>query len=743
MVLQGDVAARSSRDVLGDPARLLAVRRLAIESRADAAFDRIAALVERLVDVPVALVTVIDADRQFVPGQVGLPEPLAESREMPLSHSFSRHVVEGGRPLTIPDVRCDERTRDNLSIRDLGAVAFAGVPLTDPDGLVVGTLAVMDREPRQWTPSEIALLTDLAEVCSSEVGLRIARAIAEEARGSAEEARRTAEESRFSAEAAKRAAEEARHTAEENRRNAEAAKSAADQARRAAEENRRNAEAAKSAADQARRTAEENRRNAEAAKNAADQARHTAEENRRNAEAAKSAADQARRAAEENRRNAEIARRAAEQSRRGADEARRHAEAAHDQLSLLGELTEALAATMDLDEALGRLGQMVAGRLADWCFVTLADRPDAVRHVSAAHRDPARAVEAARLADLAGSAPDALHSMIVAMRRAGRLVRKDDPDPAVLRARPGLAGVAEIAERFGVGSYLLAPITTPVSGRTVGVVVLVNEPGRPAFGPAQERTAAEVGRRAGLAVDNSRLYGRQRHVAEVLQHSMLTELPRIPGIELHARYLPAEAGAAVGGDWYDAFAQPDGSVMLAVGDVSGHDIEAAATMGQVRNLVRGDAYGRDDAPGTLLTQLDRALHGLQVPAAATAVLARLWRDGDDYAVTFANAGHPPPVLLRPDGEVEVWWETPEPLLGLIPREGRATHRRRVAAGSTLLLYTDGLVEHPARMIDEGIARVRAVLVDGGGLPGDELCSRLIDSADRRADDIVLLLIRLG
>jgi len=701
MVLQGELAARPSRGILDDPDRLRSVRRLAVGSRADAAFDRIAALVERLVDVPVALVTVIDAERQFVPGQVGLPSPLAESREMSLSHSFSRHVVEDGRPLAISDVRCDPRTRDNLSIRDLGAVAYAGAPLTDPDGLVVGTLAVMDREPRQWTPSEIALLADLAEVCSSEVSLRIARAIAEEARGSAEEARRTAEESRSHAEAAKHAAEEARRTAEENRRSAE----------------------------DARHTAEENRRSAE-------DARRTADENRRTAEEAK-------RAAEENRRGAEIARRSAEQSRRGAEEARRLAESAHDQLSLLGEVTEALAATMELDEALGRLGRMVAGRLADWCFVTLADQSGAVRHVSAAHRDPAYAPDAVLLADLAGAAPHALRSMILAAQRAGRLVRRDDPGPAVLRGRPALAGVAEIAERWGVGSYLIAPITAPVSGRAIGVVVLVNEPGRPPFGPAQEWTAAEIGRRAGLAVDNSRLYGRQRHVAEVLQHSMLTELPRIPGVELSARYLPAEAGAAVGGDWYDAFAQPDGSVMLAVGDVSGHDIEAAATMGQVRNLVRGDAYGRDDAPGQLLAQLDRALHGLRVPAAATAVLARLWRDGDDYAVAFANAGHPPPVLLRHDGEVEVWWETPEPLLGLIPREGRATHRRRVAAGSTLLLYTDGLVEHPARVIDEGIARVRAVLRECGHLPGEELCARLIDSAARRADDIALLLIRLS
>jgi serine phosphatase RsbU (regulator of sigma subunit) len=300
-----------------------------------------------------------------------------------------------------------------------------------------------------------------------------------------------------------------------------------------------------------------------------------------------------------------------------------------------------------------------------------------------------------------------------------------------------------IAERMGFRSYLIAPITMPVTRRVIGVVMLINGPGRGPFGTDEERTAAEIGRRAGLAVDNSRLYGRQRHVAEVLQHSMLTDLPDIPGVDLHARYLAAQAGDAVGGDWYDAFVQPDGSVMLAVGDVAGHDIEAAATMGQVRNLVRGNAYGRDDPPGPLLTQLDGALHGLRVPAAATAVLARLRRDGVNYAIEFANAGHPPPILLRPDGEVEVWWETPEPLLGLGPREERPTHHRRAAPGSMLLLYTDGLVESPSRLIDDGIARIESVLRGNQGLPSEELCSRLLESAARRADDIALLLIKLS
>ncbi|MET0420007.1 MAG: GAF domain-containing SpoIIE family protein phosphatase [Actinoplanes sp.] len=656
-LLRDDVAATTPAGVLADPARLRSVARLGLGAQADPAFDRIAALVERLVDVPVALVTVLEVDRQLLPGQVGLPEQVAAGREMEFSHSFSRHVVEAGQPLVVPDVRAEPVMRDNRSIQDYGVVAYAGVPLTDSDGLVLGTLSVMDREPRRWTKSEITLLVDLAEVCSSELRLRIAREIAEEAR--------------------------------------------------------------------------------------------------------------------------------------------RHVESAHDQLTLLGDLTDTMAATMDLGEALDGLARIVSGRLADWCLVALAGPAGTVRNVSAAHGSPAFEADATRVAVLSREAPADLVSLIRAARRSGRPIRSEatngasstdhsnsdgvnahprqaphqdttipsqrDGDTTIPSQRDGVTAhrgqaaaggdtgagpewalrrIAQLAGRMGFSSCLVVPITAPVTQRILGVVLLVNGPGRPAFNAAQERTAVEIGRRAGLAVDNNRLYGRQRHVAEVLQHSMLPALPEIDGFDLHARYLPAQVGAAVGGDWYDAFVQPDGSVMLAVGDVSGHDIEAAATMGQVRNLVRGDAYGRDDPPGVLLGQLDKALHGLQVPAAATAVLARVRSDGDGFEVTFANAGHPPPLLLRADGGVEVWWVQPDPLLGLLPRDDRATHRRWVPAGSTLLLYTDGLVEHPARLIDDGIERVSAAIRGNAGLSAEELCSLLIDKVHRRVDDIAFLVVKL-
>jgi GAF domain-containing protein len=587
---------------LADPVRLRSLQRVCVGAEPDEAFDRFANLVKRLLDVPMALVSLVDDERQYFPGMAGPPGPWSEKRETPLTHSFCQYVVIEGQPKVYADARIYAQVRDNPAISELGVVAYAGMPLTDTDGRVLGSLCAIDTKPRAWAPHDLEVLADLAAACSSELRLRIARDLA--------------------------------------------------------------------------------------------------------------------------------------------DEARRHTESAHEQLAMLAELTATLAGTLDIEEAVTRLGTAITPRLADWCLITLVDPAGNVRRVSGSHRDAGNADDVARFAELMVSGLSA-KSAVLAVQSSGRPIRRDGETPAKILDRTTDTEMAQIAGRLGYAAFLIAPIMAPASPRALGSITLVNGPRRPSFTEADERTAMDIGSRAGLAVDNSRLYRQQRHVAEVLQRSLLTDLPEIADVELHARYLPAQDGAAVGGDWYDAFAQPDGSVMLAVGDVSGHDIEAAATMGQLRNLVRGDAFGRDDEPGPLLTQLDRAVRGLRVPAAATAVLARLRRNGADYAVSFSNAGHPPPVLLRPDGDVEVWWESPEPLLGLLPRAKRGTHRRSVPAGSTLLLYTDGLVEDPAHLIDEGIGRMVDVLRGNAGVPGEELCTRLIGAAPRRADDIALLLIRMG
>jgi serine phosphatase RsbU (regulator of sigma subunit) len=311
-----------------------------------------------------------------------------------------------------------------------------------------------------------------------------------------------------------------------------------------------------------------------------------------------------------------------------------------------------------------------------------------------------------------------------------------------MRARTVGPEMPALAARMGFASHVTVPITAPVRGTVLGTISLVKGAERDAFTDAEVRTALDIGRRAGLAVDNTRMYGEQRHVAEVLQQSLLTDLPTAPGLELHARYQPAASGSEVGGDWYDAFVQPDGDLIATIGDAAGHDIEAAAAMGQLRNLIRGNAYGRPDRVGELMAHLDEAIRGLRIRTPATAILARVHRDGDVRRLSWTNAGHPPPMVLRADGEVEVLDRQPESLLGLTwGATRRSTHETALEPGATLLLYTDGLVERRGSYLDDGIAELRDRLRAAADLPAGELCDALLRQADSREDDIALLAIR--
>ena len=138
----------------------------------DPLFDQMASLVRRVLGVPTALVSLVDTSQQVFPGAVGLPDPWQESRRTPLTHSFCQYVVADGQPLTITDARADPLLAHNLALPDLGVVAYAGMPLTDIDGVVVGSLCAIDAVPREWTETQLANLRDLATACSSELQKR-------------------------------------------------------------------------------------------------------------------------------------------------------------------------------------------------------------------------------------------------------------------------------------------------------------------------------------------------------------------------------------------------------------------------------------------------------------------------------------------------------------------------------------------------------------------------------------------
>lgn len=160
--------------ILCDPARLSALADSGLSAAADSAMDRFAAMVRVQLRVPVALVSLVEPGRQVFPGMQGLPEPWATTRHTPLSHSFCQHVVTTAQPLVITDARLSPLVLDSLAIPDLGVIAYAGMPLTDTDGRVLGSLCAIDTEPRQWSDHELDTLTDLAGLCTTELRLRLA-----------------------------------------------------------------------------------------------------------------------------------------------------------------------------------------------------------------------------------------------------------------------------------------------------------------------------------------------------------------------------------------------------------------------------------------------------------------------------------------------------------------------------------------------------------------------------------------
>jgi serine phosphatase RsbU (regulator of sigma subunit) len=234
-----------------------------------------------------------------------------------------------------------------------------------------------------------------------------------------------------------------------------------------------------------------------------------------------------------------------------------------------------------------------------------------------------------------------------------------------------------------------------------------------------------------------------QRLAEGLQRALLTQPATPDALEIAVRYQPAAQQAQVGGDWYDAFITEAGATLLAVGDVSGHDTEAAAAMGQLRSLLRGLAFDSDDGPARLLTRLDRAMRGLEVDTLATVVLARVEEDADGTRwLRWSAAGHPPPLLRQPDGRVEVL-DSADLLLGLDPESPRSEQRVRLPPGSVLLLYTDGLVERRGSDLDAGVGRLVEVLGAELDRSAEELCDAVVAAMTDLAndDDIAVLVLR--
>ncbi len=421
--------------------------------------------------------------------------------------------------------------------------------------------------------------------------------------------------------------------------------------------------------------------------------------------------------------------------------------------SILGLVTTELAGTLDAAEAARRLAQAIVPALCDWCVVSItADddvegTPSTLRDVGWWHADPQARPLVERYASLRMAAVTEHSYLAQALRTSSPVVVPSGASRHIAAIlEPGLA--RDTFVELSPESLIVLPMRA--RGRTLGLLTMFRGPDRPAPGRDEVATAVDVAARAGLALDNARLYAAQRQLAEALQRALLTEPPEPDHMQVVVRYEPAVESAQVGGDWYDAFLQPDGATMLVIGDVIGHDTAAAAAMGQVRSLLRGIAAHTGDGPAEVLCGVDRVLETLQIATTATAVVARLEQDDDERArgitrLRWSNAGHPPPMVVNADRTVTVLaGAEADLLLGIDPHASRVESEVILDRGSTVLLYTDGLVERRGQSLDEGLARLRELLARVGGEPLDVLCDQTLRAMlpARPEDDVALVAVRL-
>jgi serine phosphatase RsbU (regulator of sigma subunit) len=296
---------------------------------------------------------------------------------------------------------------------------------------------------------------------------------------------------------------------------------------------------------------------------------------------------------------------------------------------------------------------------------------------------------------------------------------------------------------------VVVPLTA--EGRIVGVLTLYQDAGRVVTAEDMD-TARQVAAEAARAIARVHRQSQQAQLAEALQRSLLTDPPAPGGLAVVVRYVPAAEAARVGGDWYDAFVQRDGSPVVVIGDVVGHDTAAAAAMGQLRGLLRGIAHYSGAGPAEVLRGLDEAMAHMHSETLATAAVVRLEQaDGDRPGtgwtrLRWANAGHPPPIVLAPDGAVTVLGgELGDLMLGIDALAARSESAVPLAPGSTVLLYTDGLIERRDNTLDEGMGRLVAHLRQLADRPLGELCDALLQHMLRGTpqDDVALVAVRLA
>jgi PAS domain S-box-containing protein len=411
-----------------------------------------------------------------------------------------------------------------------------------------------------------------------------------------------------------------------------------------------------------------------------------------------------------------------------------------ERVEVLANATFAMKAALDPEAELAALAEAVVPGFADLCRVYLFDPAPLGTGPVTGRRSVTRLAAGMPPSPSSGErfVFRASHPIAVSKRTATPLLTQVTTDPMPEwgtggdQARWGLA--------IGVNSLLVAPVRS--RGEVIAALLFMSCGDRPPYTEDDLGLVAELADRASVAVDTAVTFQRSRQVSVALQSAMLAEPPTHEGVAIEARYLPAAAELQVGGDWYDAFPLPGGDLAVGVGDVVGHDLRAAATMGQLRSMLRGLAHDSEAAPSEVVGRLDRVVCGLDVTPFTTLIYGRLSRRDGHTVFRWSNAGHPSPLLVEPGAAPRVLAGV-DVVLGVDPTSGRTDREVTLRPGSTLVLYTDGLVERRFDPDDRALAYLLDLVRDGVALPLPAFCDHLVrGSTADTGDDIAVLALRV-
>jgi GAF domain-containing protein len=712
----------SAGTVLGDPARLAAVARaLPVAQASREALDRLAELAAIVMDAPIGIVNLIDVQQNLV-GMVGLGEPLATSRQAPIDTGFCPSTFFAGSPLYIENAADDPAFADHPAHVELGFAAYAGCPLRDADGQLIGTLCVVDTRPHRWRRVDRLALEALANSVINEMALHqdinrrqrlldaftAARAGIAVTRGPQHivEYHNPAYQSLFGEVPLEVPAPEAMPELPGE------FFSLMDQVLASGEVYRTD-----EAPVTMRWPGEQHPRERffDFSYSAIHRTAGDGMDHRGLLVVAVEVTDRV-----QNRR--ELERRVRRQE-------------------LLARASAALNRSLDPAAELQELARAVVPELADLSTVHVLARP--VRPGA----DPPLPVITDRVA-VAGIPGVTMAPRLTGLRWNG------DGDPITAAIRRGellrqpvpAAGTPSWAQHTGtVGTFrdglshvVVAPVI--VDGLVVAVVSFLLHRSRPPWSEDDLQALGQIARYAGIALEHGMTYQATRESALVLQRSLLTDPPTVPGLRICARYRPAGRDE-VGGDWYDAFLRRPDQLAVVIGDVVGHDITAAAAMGHLRAALRGLALDRGEGPAAILDRLAAINTRLAITPFATLLYANLTRTDDGWTMCWASAGHPPPLLATPGGAQLLAAATGSAFVSS-ETPPRIEAETTLPAGSTLLLYTDGLFERRGTALTDNLsALVARVAADRHHLI-EPLCDDLLADAPTD-DDIAVLAIHIS